>query len=87
MQIRVAQQLEHIITVSEMSREHVQELFQVLEEKLSVIYNGIDTDLFSPSENVQRTGNMILIIMSRDTLVKGLLYLLEAFAIVRQNMT
>ena len=83
MQMKVAQQLPYIITVSEMAKKHIHEVFKVPEGNLRVIYNGIDTDLFSPSDSVKRLDNMILMVMSRDTAVKGLRFLLAALAELR----
>jgi len=85
MQIKVARQLPHIITVSEMARRHIHEVFGVPESCLHVIYNGIDTEIFSPSEHVSRLSNMILMVMSRDTAVKGLRFLLQALAKLREK--
>ena len=85
MQIKVARQLEHIITVSEMAKHHIVETFGVPEGRLKVIYNGIDTAMFSPDEGVRREDNMILMVMSRDTIVKGLKFLLEALAELRKK--
>jgi glycosyltransferase involved in cell wall biosynthesis len=85
MQKKVARQLGHIITVSEIAKKHIQDVFEVSPEKIRVIYNGIDTDIFSPSEQVRRQEDTILMIMSRDTAVKGLRFLLEAFAILRRT--
>ncbi|MHB8086418.1 MAG: glycosyltransferase family 4 protein [Dehalococcoidia bacterium] len=85
MQIKVAQQLPYIITVSEMAKQHIHEVFKVPEDNLRVIYNGIDTELFSPSDSVKRLDNVILMVMSRDTAVKGLRFLLEALAELRKK--
>ncbi len=85
MQMKVAKQLPYIITVSEMAKQHIHEVFKVPEDNLRVIYNGIDTGLFSPSESVKRLENMILMVMSRDTAVKGLRFLLEALAELRKK--
>jgi glycosyltransferase involved in cell wall biosynthesis len=85
MQIKVARRLDHIITVSEMAKQHIVETFGVPESKLKVIYNGIDTQLFSPSAEMKREENTILMVMSRDTIVKGLKYLLEALAELRKR--
>jgi glycosyltransferase involved in cell wall biosynthesis len=52
---------------------------------MKVIYNGIDAELFSPSDDVARLDNMILMVMSRDTAVKGLRFLLEALAELRKR--
>lgn len=85
MQMKVARQLSHIITVSQMAREHIADVFNIPFEKLRVIYNGIDTEVFSPSESIPRLENRLLAVISRDTPVKGLRYLLEALAILRQK--
>lgn len=85
MQIKVARQLDHIITVSQMAKRHITEVFGVPSERLRVIYNGIDTELFSPGEGIKRENNMILMVMSRDTIVKGLKFLLEALAELRKK--
>ena len=85
MQIKVARQLDHIITVSQMAKHHITEVFGVPSERLRVIYNGIDTELFSPGEGIKRESNMILMVMSRDTIVKGLKFLLEALAELRKK--
>jgi len=85
MQIKVARQLPYIITVSEIARQHIHEVFGILESNLRVIYNGIDSGIFSPSGSVKRLDNTILMVMSRDTAVKGLRFLLEAMAELRKR--
>jgi glycosyltransferase involved in cell wall biosynthesis len=85
MQIKVAQQLPYIITVSEMAKKHIHEVFKVPEDTLKVIYNGIDTDIFSPSYSIKRLDDTILMVMSRDTAVKGLRFLLQALAELRKK--
>ena len=85
MQIKVARRLSHIITVSQTARQHIAKTFEIPEDKLRVIYNGIDTDIFSPSPKVNRLENRLLVVISRDTAVKGLKYMLEALAVLRQK--
>jgi len=85
MQIKVARQLPFIITVSEMAKHHIHEIFGIPESRMKVIYNGIDVELFSPSDAVPRLDNQILMVMSRDTAVKGLRFLLEALAELRKK--
>ena len=85
MQIKVARQLPHIITVSRMAKQHIHEIFGIEESRMRVIYNGIDSELFSPSGGVARLDDMILMVMSRDTAVKGLRFLLEALAELRKR--
>ncbi|MDD5647889.1 MAG: glycosyltransferase family 4 protein, partial [Dehalococcoidia bacterium] len=85
MQIKVARQLPFIITVSEMAKHHIHEIFGIPESRMKVIYNGIDVELFSPSDAAPRLDNQILMVMSRDTAVKGLRFLLEALAELRKR--
>jgi glycosyltransferase involved in cell wall biosynthesis len=85
MQIKVARRLSHIITVSQTACQHIAETFGISEGKLRVIHNGIDTYIFSPSPKVKRLENRLLVVISRDTAVKGLSYMLEALAILRQR--
>jgi len=85
MQIKVTRKLSHIITVSQTARQHIANTFGISEDKLRVIYNGIDTDIFCPCSKVTRLENRLLVVISRDTPVKGLRYLLEALAILRQK--
>ena len=85
MQMKVARRLSHIITVSQTARRHIADTFRISEDKLHVIYNGIDTDIFSPSPTVARLDNRFLVVISRDTPVKGLRFMLEALAVLRQK--
>jgi len=85
MQIKVTHRLSHLITVSQTARQHIADTFKISQDKLRVIYNGIDTDIFSPSPKVHRMENRLLVVISRDTAVKGLRYMLETLAILRQK--
>ncbi len=85
MQIKVAQQLPYIITVSDMAKKHIHEVFKIPENNLKVIYNGIDVEKFSPSNNGERVKDTILTVISRDTAVKGLRFLLAALGELRKK--
>ena len=85
MQIKVARRLSHIITVSQTASQHIAHTFGIPEDRMRVIYNGIDTDIFSPFPKARRLENRLLVVISRDTAVKGLRYMLEALAILRQK--
>ena len=85
MQIKVARQLPYIITVSEMAKHHIHEVFGIPDDRMRVIYNGIDTEIFSPAQDVPRLDDTILMVLSRDTPVKGLRFLLHALAELRKK--
>jgi len=80
MQTDVVKQLNHIITVSECSRKDIAEDFGIKAEGLDLVYNGIDTHAFSPLPNITRLNNRITATASADAPLKGLDYLLKAFA-------
>ena len=85
MQGRVARRLRHIVTVSECSRKDIASDFSLSSENISVIYNGIDTDIFKPIPEIERRLNRIMATASADAPLKGIRYLLEAFAILLQK--
>lgn len=85
MQVKVAGKLSHIITVSQIASQHVADTFHIPRDRLRVVYNGIDTDVFGPADETRRLENRLLVVTSRDTPVKGLRYLLEALALLRQK--
>lgn len=85
MQKKVARRLSHIITVSRNSAEHIAQAFDISKEKLRIVYNGIDTQTFSPSPKIKRLENRLVTVISGNIAVKGLNYLLEAFAVLKQQ--
>ncbi len=85
MQIKVARQLQHIITVSETARRHIAKEYGLSENRLRVVHNGIDTEIFSPCPTVNRLENRLLMVGSGNIAVKGLTYLLQALSSLRQQ--
>ncbi|MCX6005281.1 MAG: glycosyltransferase family 1 protein, partial [Chloroflexi bacterium] len=85
MQIKVARQLSHFITDSEISLREIVDSFNVPAEKFKVIYCGVDQDIFKQEPGAVRSANRMLVINSGDTPLKGLKYLLEAVAELRKT--
>ncbi len=83
MQIKVAQKLSHFITGSENSRQEIVETFHIPASNIRVIYDGVDTAIFTPDKTVQRVEERILTVNSGDIPLKGLKYLLEAVAAIK----
>jgi glycosyltransferase involved in cell wall biosynthesis len=80
MQMKVARQLDPVIVVSESTRRDVQSEFKIDEDKLSLVYHGIETDKFRPLPHIKRKPNRIMTTTSADVPIKGLLYLVRAYA-------
>ncbi len=80
MQKQVVQRLHNIVTVSECSREDIARDFGVQPAAISLVYNGIDTAEFRPVPGVQRSSRRLMATASADQPLKGLRYLLRAYA-------
>jgi glycosyltransferase involved in cell wall biosynthesis len=80
MQKRVVKQLHNIVTVSDCSRQDIARDFAIQPAGIGVVYNGIDTDTFRPIEGVQRRPLRLMATASADAPLKGLRYLLRAYA-------
>ncbi len=80
MQGKVVKQLRHIITVSECSRQDIAADFGIAANRLDLVYNGIDTEAFKPMPEIARKPFRIMATASADAPLKGLDYLLKAFA-------
>ena len=83
MQARVARRLPLVLTVSDSSGDDVVRDFGVDPEKLAVVPNGVDTDLFRPVPEVERVPGRIVAVASSDHPSKGIAHLIEAVAKLR----
>ncbi|MEC8071792.1 MAG: glycosyltransferase family 4 protein [Pseudomonadota bacterium] len=82
MQIRVAKKLRHIVTVSQNSKQDISHDFGVAPERLTVVYNGVDTALFAPRPGVPRKPMHLITTASADQPLKGTRYLIDAVALL-----
>lgn len=83
MQLKVAQNFSHIITVSEFTKKDIAKEFSLDENKFRVVHNGINNEFFYPKQNGPRPENSLIVTNSADTPLKGLNFLLEAVAQIR----
>ncbi len=83
MQKKVVKKLNHIVTVSEQSRADISQAFDRAERDISLIYNGIDTDTFSPRQGISAKPFRVMTTASADQPLKGLKYLLDAIAALK----
>lgn len=78
MQKVVARKLNHVTTVSKLSRQDISRDFGRPEEDIELIYNGIDTEEFRPMPEVTRKPLQLMTTSSADQPLKGLGVLLDA---------
>ena len=79
MQERVAPRLRRIVTVSEASAGDIVRHLGVQRDRITVVPNGVDR-AFGPQPQVERLFNRLVTTASADVPLKGLRFLLEAFA-------
>ncbi|MGH2791119.1 MAG: glycosyltransferase family 4 protein [Actinomycetota bacterium] len=80
MQGRVARRLEQIIAVSETAGVDVVREFGVGANRVRVVHNGVDPDLFRPLPEIDRRPGRIITLASSTAPMKGLPVLIEAVA-------
>jgi glycosyltransferase involved in cell wall biosynthesis len=80
MQKKVIKQLRNIVTVSDCSRQDIARDFGLQPAGISLAHNGIDIDVFKPVPDVARNPMRLMATCSADQPLKGLRYLLHAYA-------
>ncbi|MBN1635429.1 MAG: glycosyltransferase family 4 protein [Deltaproteobacteria bacterium] len=85
MQLKVSSKIPHIITVSEASKNDISNAFQIPATNFRVVANGINTEIFHPLPDEVRLENQVMVTNSADMPLKGLRYLLEAIASLRNK--
>ena len=83
MQLDVGRELERVITVSKTSHHDVQAEFGLDEDRMRTVEVGVNTDQFRPMPEIERRNDRIMTTLSADVPLKGIRYLLEAFAQLR----
>lgn len=78
MQIRVAQRLRYIVTVSERARCDIAKDFGVDPQRIEVVYNGVDCNEFRPMPEIQRQPFNLITTASADQPLKGTQHLIPA---------
>jgi glycosyltransferase involved in cell wall biosynthesis len=84
MQEIVARGVDRIITGSRNSAKSVAKEFRLQPDRISVIYDGVDTDTFRPIEAPREDG-LILYVGNSDDRNKGARYLVEAMSLLQDD--
>ena len=78
MQKYVISRLNHLVTVSDSSRDDIATAFDLQPSCISLVHNGIDIEAFAPRKDIQRIPYRLMATASADQPLKGLRYLLKA---------
>ena len=87
MQSFVARRLERVITSSEASGRQISRDFGVAPERLAMLGNGLDTELFRPDPAVARIPDRILCVGRASDPNKGIRTLVDALARLPEHVT
>jgi glycosyltransferase involved in cell wall biosynthesis len=87
MQKIVSNRLDRIITVSHDSAREITHAFGVPPEKISVVYNGLDSEEFAPIPGIPKKPRSLIFVGNSEDRKKGLLYLLQALAYLPDDIT
>ena len=85
MQIRVARQLPNIIAVSKSTHRDLMAQFGVKPEQMEIIFEGIDCETFRPMPEIPRRPNRLMATASADVALKGLVFLVQAYAMLLKD--
>ena len=85
MQKQVAPKIRNIISPSQSSKKGIIEEFNCKKDNITVVYNGLDTEEFSPIEESIRDINRLITTASADVPLKGLDYSLKALKILKKD--
>ena len=83
MQKKVVQHLRHVVTVSTQSQRDIEQAFARPADKIHIIPNGVDTNIFKPVPEISRREFSLITTASSDQPLKGLGILLRAIAQLR----
>ncbi len=85
MQAFVARRLDRIITVSQRSAKDTNLFFKVPADKLRMVYNGIDTEIYNSNEAACQNRDGLIMVGNTDDRKKGVLYLLQALQTLKMD--
>ena len=86
MQHLVTKRMDRVITVSQSAAEETRNTFKVPLEKLRVVYNGIDLDMFRGLDGEEKERGRLIIVANSSDRKKGVVYLLRALKLLREDM-
>ena len=84
-QIDVARKLERVMTISQASTDDIVDDFGIDPTRVRMVGNGINLAVFEPRPEIERRENRLITTLSADVPLKGVAFLLEAFAQLRRE--
>jgi len=86
MQHLVAKRMDKVITVSKISANDTMRVFKLPQEKVRVVPNGIDTNVFRNSNHVPKEPNSVVMVGNTEDRKKGVIFLLKALQLLKDDV-
>jgi glycosyltransferase involved in cell wall biosynthesis len=84
---RVTPFLDDLITVSQAAADSVARSFGIASERIRVVYNGVDTELFRPEPAAKKVAKRLIFVGNTEDRKKGIRYLLEAMLYLPRDVS
>lgn len=81
----VARAMDLVVTDSEAASRQVQQYVGVPEDKMRVVYLGVDTDNFYPRPEIAKRPNTLIYVGTTEDKKKGFLFMIQALSILRKK--
>ncbi len=85
MQIRVAREMDRVLTISDVSTADIVRDFGLDQSRVRMVGNGINLNVFRPIPEIERREDRLITTLSADVPLKGLNYLLGALHELRRE--
>ena len=85
MQKFVSNRMDRIMTVSHDSAREITKAFGVPDKKISVVYNGMDPNIFYPIKGVKKKKNSLIFVGNVEDRKKGISYLLKSLTLTKHE--
>jgi UDP-glucose:(heptosyl)LPS alpha-1,3-glucosyltransferase len=88
-----AKRLRTVIAISDMVKQDVMRWYRIPEERIQVVYNGVDIERFHPRNRQHRKeirgkhgikDEFVILFVSNNFRMKGLVFLIEALAVIKK---
>jgi glycosyltransferase involved in cell wall biosynthesis len=85
MQSFVARRVDRVITVSECSARAIERLIGVPSDRIRVVYNGVDTNVFRNHNGIPKEPNSLIFVGNTEDRKKGIIHLLQAVRLIKDE--
>jgi glycosyltransferase involved in cell wall biosynthesis len=85
MQSYVGRRVDHVITVSECSAREIERLMGVPQDRMRVVYNGVDSSLFRADDSVEKQPDSLVFVGNTEDRKKGVIHLLQAVRMIKDE--